>query len=605
MIVNLFYLITIFNYVISEPICLGGQNHCLRCNTITNLCIKCDKDIYKPDKNGGCEYSKTCIVGNHNCLECNEEGNLCRLCEEGYYPDENGGCSYTDNCEISYKGECIKCKDNYILIGVDDYLNEGIKVCKSLHTEDFKNCKLINETTGKCSECENNYFLNYGDKRCSTTENCFESVFGSCKICNNGYYLNKKDNKCIKQDDSFYGCKETLDGKSCDICNDDYYFDDDKQCTYYNFCSKIGILHTCQKCIEGYYLSEYDKVCTNEEHCYYGHKDTGLCFQCQDNYYFERKTAQCFSNKEKNDFKNCRISDNSKCIQCVYPYYIGGDNKCSDSNHCHRSEEGKCLECMDDFYLGLDNICNVEHCIYSNYNECVECEEGFYYDKLNISCKSTSENEIFKNCKYSRNGDKCDYCKNNYYLNWTDNLCYSNEEKNEFYKCAIVSQKNYCVDCIEGYFTDGEHKCTKVEGCFKSEDENRCLECEEFFCLDLKTGNCIDNDYIEDEKNLIYFRCNKTNKEGNACEECIEGFSVNNKGICVNDTYCDERNEEGICQKCKNDENGVFCLNNIYECVEVYFNDYCLVCNNILDFDNCTRCFDGYNLNENNECVES
>ena len=35
----------------------------------------------------------------------------------GYYPDENGGCSYTKNCEVSYKGNCIKCKEDFILIG--------------------------------------------------------------------------------------------------------------------------------------------------------------------------------------------------------------------------------------------------------------------------------------------------------------------------------------------------------------------------------------------------------------------------------------------------------------------------------------------------------
>ena len=40
-----FILHFVFNYIISEPIRKGGQNHCLRCNTLTNLCIKCDKDI--------------------------------------------------------------------------------------------------------------------------------------------------------------------------------------------------------------------------------------------------------------------------------------------------------------------------------------------------------------------------------------------------------------------------------------------------------------------------------------------------------------------------------------------------------------------------------
>ena len=250
--------------------------------------------------------------------------------------------------------------------------------------------------------------------------------------------------------------------------------------------------------------------------------------------------------------------------------------------------------------MGLDNICNIDHCIYSDHNECIECEDGFYYDKLNISCKSSSKNEKFKNCKYSIYGDSC---KNGFYLNKSDYLCYSNEEKNEFYKCAVLSENGNCVEYVDEYYSDGDFKCTKIEGCQKSENENKCLKCYDYYCLDLKAGKCEENYYIEDENKKIYYRCNRTNKEGTGCEECIEDFYPNENGICVNENFCEERKKDGTCIKCKNDEDGIFFLNNIYECVEVYFNDNCLVCNNILDFDNCTKCIDGYQLNENNECV--
>ena len=66
---------------------------------------------------------------------------------------------------------------------------------------------------------------------------------------------------------------------------------------------------------------------------------------------------------------------------------------------------------------------------------------------------------------------------------------------------------------------------------------------------------------------------------------------------------CVEKNDEGKCIKCKNDENGSFCLNNIFGCVKKYFNK-CLECNDILDFEKCTNCLDGYELNENNEYVK-
>ena len=86
------------------------------------------------------------------------------MCVVGYFPYENGGCSYTDNCEISYKGKCLKWKEDYILIGQEDiYNNDAIKICKSLNYGDLKNCEEINLLTGFCQKCKKDYYLNNGD----------------------------------------------------------------------------------------------------------------------------------------------------------------------------------------------------------------------------------------------------------------------------------------------------------------------------------------------------------------------------------------------------------------------------------------------------------
>ena len=52
-----FYIIFLVKIlsIFSDPNCEEGKNNCLLCNPITNLCHKCDKNIFKPDKNGGCE----------------------------------------------------------------------------------------------------------------------------------------------------------------------------------------------------------------------------------------------------------------------------------------------------------------------------------------------------------------------------------------------------------------------------------------------------------------------------------------------------------------------------------------------------------------------
>ena len=74
--------------------CIEGEDHCTSCNPITKLCIKCDKDIYIPNENGGCKESKKCIPGKNYCHECNKEGDLCQKCDISYYPDKNGGFIY-------------------------------------------------------------------------------------------------------------------------------------------------------------------------------------------------------------------------------------------------------------------------------------------------------------------------------------------------------------------------------------------------------------------------------------------------------------------------------------------------------------------------------
>ena len=142
-----------------------------------------------------------------------------------------------------------------------------------------------------------------------------------------------------------------------------------------------------------------------------------------------------------------------------------------------------------------------------------------------------------------------------------------------------------------------------MEGCDLSEDENICIECNQYYCLDSKSGQCVYNDDINDEEKKYYFRCNKTNKEGTKCALCNNGYRLKN-GLCVDEAHCLEKNRDGSCKKCESKENSIFiqCLNPIFGCVESLFNHNCLECDNILNFEECTKCMDGYDLDENNDC---
>ena len=599
---SLFIIVFINKIIFSQTLCSVGENNCSKCNPLTKLCVKCDKDVYTPDKNGGCENSKKCILGNNYCNECTQDESLCKICEEGFVPDNNGGCSYTNNCEISYKGECLKCINDYILVGKENNLNREIKICKSINLEEFKNCLKINTDFGICDKCDENFYLNDGDKKCSNTENCYESTYGKCKICNDGFYLDKNENKCLKQNDKFLKCKETLDGEKCDKCIDNYYFDKKYNCVNTNYCN-IGYRNICEECINGYYLSKSDNVCTTEKNCYYGDEELGICLSCIENYAIDFKDGKCKLNTEDNEYKFCLEIDGG-CTKCLQGYYLGEDKKCSKVENCAESDnKGNCLVCSENYYLDLDNKCtNIEHCLHSYYGRCLECEKGYYYEIFNKKCLLSKNN--FNNCAFGTE-EKCLLCNEDFYLNQKDDLCYSNIEKGKFYKCELTDYLGeYCQTCIDNYHIGNlDKKCTNIRGCEMVDNEDKCLECSDTYCLDTKNGICIDNNYILKEEDKIYYRCNKTNEEGNACEICNNGYILNDKGLCVDDSHC-FKNEEGVCQKCLPNQGEItyYCLNSEFGCVKTIF-DKCLKCDDILDFDKCGVCWENFNLNDHNKCI--
>ena len=602
----LIYLITIiiFSIVHSEPSCKEGEYYCSRCNPITKLCVKCELDVYSPDLNGGCQNSRKCEIGKNYCFECFEDGKLCRNCDIGYFPDKNGGCSLTDNCEVSYKGECIKCKDNYILIGEkneDSSFNNKIKLCKPLNIDQFQHCKDIYSDLGICNNCDDGYYISYTDLKCTQIKNCAYSSNGDCRKCDFGYYYDKKHRKCLIQENNFINCKISYEGEICNECDEDTYFDLNGKCVWSNFCAE-GERYHCNKCIEGYYLTVVNGICTTEKNCFDGRKDIGICTQCKEFYCTDFKDGKCKYNLEDNDYKFCKFAD-GVCYQCIEGAFLSKDQKCSKTSNCEKVEKGNCTQCIENYYLGLDNKCtNIEKCIYSdnNYN-CYECEEKYYFNKGDNTCK-IGEGK-FENCKYGNQDNNCERCKDDFYLNQTDNLCYYNKKIENFNRCAI-SNGEYCIQCIDGYYSGKrDHKCSRIDHCLVVENEDKCLYCDEKYVADAKIGKCEYNFIITDLNKAFYYRCNRTNAESTSCEICSEGYILKN-GLCIDEKHCSERNESGECKKCQKLEEEPYeqCFNDIFGCVETMFYENCLECNDIKELGHCTKCTEGYEFNKYGFC---
>ena len=580
--------------------CVEGENFCLKCDNQNDICIQCKNEILVPNEQGECIGIKKCSEGKNFCFNCDIEGDLCQYCETGFFPDNNGGCSYIDNCEISYNGLCLKCKENFILIGPD----EDFKLCKSIYSSDLKNCKIINEKKGTCDLCEESYFLGKGDLKCTNVENCYESTYGKCDKCIDNFYLERKKDVCLLKENQFKNCKESINGITCEICDNNYFLSEDLFCIKSNFCSETKDFN-CLKCNNNYYLAKNGN-CSTSENCKNSEGNTGLCKECLDEYYLDLKDEKCKSNKFDEDHKFCS-KFNEICISCINNYFLGEDNRCSSTRNCSESENGICLYCSNDYVLGKDNKCTkIDHCIYSNINyECIECEENYILS--NKTCKLLKDDDdIFKNCKIADDAGKiCTLCKNDFYLNKTNNLCYSNKEYGKFYKCKISSSNaNICEECISGYYLGyKDKKCTHTAACISSNENNECNRCDvDYFCLNLFNHTCENNEYISNENKMIFYKCNITNESGTKCELCKDNFILGENGYCVNIEECDIK-ENDICLKCreKNVYNYELCLNKYFGCVETSVVN-CLRCDDPLDTETCTECYEGYRLTEDNHC---
>ena len=216
------------------------------------------------------------------------------------------------------------------------------------------------------------------------------------------------------------------------------------------------------------------------------------------------------------------------------------------------------------------------------------------------------ETENFTNCKFSSDGTKCTICRDNYYLNKSDHLCYDNtKEDSKYYKCISIDNDNLCEKCANDYhLTSGDRKCTISIGCKNAVNSKKCIECDEYFCLDVKKGICVDNDYIENASDKFYINCNRTNEEGTACEECLDGYEVSEEGYCIDVEHCEKR-ENGICVQCQEEDfyaGSFYFANSVFNCLRTFVR-FCVKCNNITDLFSCTECEEGFELNEYGICI--
>ena len=399
--------------------------------------------------------------------------------------------------------------------------------------------------------------------------------------------------------------KEWLFSQTMKDYSENYYKSQDGRIIKINYCEKTNEENKCLNCIEGYYLSRDQLSCTKEINCESGDNKRGLCNLCIDKFYLDLNDRKCKSYDDKKEHKFCKIVSRGICLTCNKYYYLDKYNKCTQSNHCYKSADNKCTKCLDGYYFGLDNKCtSIKNCIYSNNDECIECKDNYYYHRQNKQCILSEGN--FINCKANNEflPKRCAVCKNNYYLSQIDYLCYDNTREGPFYKCQISNFKgDACQFCIKDYILGkSDFKCSKIEGCLWSQSENKCLECDDYYCLD-NEGKCVNNDYITEKEKIHYFRCKSLTLKGDKCKECEDNIIPNKEGICYDSIHC-IKDEKGNCKKCQTENlrgYNSYCFNKDLGCIDSFLK-HCIRCDDIFNLEICTKCENGYKIDKDGKC---
>ena len=570
---KLFTIIIFFQiFILTFQKCSYRLNYCDECDPETDLCRNCTyATLMIPDENGGCIASKKCTANLNNCTKCDSKNELCSQCEINYFPDKNGACSNTENCYVSKESICLICDENY--------------------------------------------FLTTNDKKCILYDNCYESLNGECIKCDDSFYFDNTTKLCKNSyyEKYFHNCEFSIDGKKCTQCNDGYFFSENEECVDTKYC-KISQNRNafCEECSDGFYKS-VQGFCTSSQNCQYSNRENGNCQGCISGYYLDLSDNKCKSNLENNEFKHCLVGK-EKCEECVFPYILSDDFKCTVSQNCSVANNEVCEKCQSGYYLSkLDKKCtSVENCILVNYNgECLECEDNYHFNSNYLDspfCVPNNDQKKFENCKTSNEEEEfCTSCKKNYYLNLTDRLCYPNTLKNNFYKCIQTDPNNdqNCFSCEDNYYLSSiNKKCSQYFGCANYDSENnRCVECLYHYCKNNSDGYCYENfNYLNSD---ILYRCKQTNDDGTLCRECVDNYKLKD-GKCVDTLNCQERNKNnGVCLECthENEFGENYCYNYFYGCVKTNVK-YCSRCNNNDNLTLCTSCIENYRLDENNNCVK-
>ncbi|OMJ66071.1 hypothetical protein SteCoe_37219 [Stentor coeruleus] len=270
-------------------------------------------------------------------------------------------------------------------------------------------------------------------------------------------------------------------------------------------------------------------------------------------------------------------------IYLVLLFLIVFSSACSIDNceFCSLKSSEICVNCNPGFtrdelegcHLSLDSdlpTWRIENCEVLNESSCIKCKEGYFL--VSGRCEPICESEnctcfLPYTCLHSKRSLVCDYY------------------------CSLCDEQNdICLECEEGYGFN---------------EDKFCIECDIYECKDCgddyTTCNiCYDGFYYDENDNDCY-ECSSEVCEicdpydPDVCIKCYDDYKFDDNGNCCDFSCLACFSYPDICSECSK---GMF----MYE-------DYCYDCSNHCvdceDENLCYECENGYELDYNNECIES
>ncbi|CAD8102425.1 unnamed protein product [Paramecium sonneborni] len=516
------------------------RDSCLKCDlSLGNGCIQCKIGYQLHNKQCFSICGDEIVTPDEQC----DDGNLifddgCHLCQ--YY------C--LNSCALCFKGICLKCFENYLLIQ-----ERCIEINEIQSTPTQLNINYLSDTY---DYQELYLFYEYNTYlKAITLQSLALQKKEIMQQIQSIYFTYFKSYLIIGQNLAFFDQRD-------DLIID--YLKNNENNILYTTCSQSDI------------------------------ESSSICLSCT--------KSQCLMRKRENIKENSKLifgdailARNEQCNYLIQDYqqiYFKCPLNCQ---YCHL---GLCINCSTGYYLNsitnsCDSICG-DQMILSEEN----CDDGnnILYDGCS-NCKFQCQ-ETCINCQYG----KCLSCIESYYYNSEQKKCFQRKQCDESKGLYYDDHKNICFskcgDKIKAY----DEQCD--DGNEQSDDGcNQCrFQCELLckICIIDKCIQCVDGYKIENQV------CISTCGDGIVLtpEQCDDGNNVSRDGCtqCMIDAgyQCKIEQQKSICNICQsNCENCIYIKGDIkctsclkgyflfeYECIKC--SEQCEECEKTPN--NCTQC---------------